>query len=152
MGTRGHRRVVIWTAFALGFVVLFFSFLRLLGKTVPYTSKKFTPSSSVSVTVTVVNRAPVPDEFSLFQNYPNPFNVETVIEYNLAEDCHVELAIYNVLGQKIKTLVSQHQEAGHNTVRWNGRDDHGNEVASGVYFCQIQAGGYVNVKKMMSVK
>jgi len=152
MGVRERHILTIWIAFALGFLVFSFSFLPLLGKTVPYASQKFTPSSSVCVTVTVVNRAAVPDEFSLSQNYPNPFNLETVIEYTLAEDCHVELTIYNILGQKVKTLVNQYQFAGHNTVRWNSKDDRGNEVGSGVYFCMIKAGRYINVKKMATIK
>ena len=114
-----------------------------------------TLSSSISVTVTVTSGKSeelLPKAFSLSQNYPNPFNPETVIRYTLPEDCQVELTIYNILGQKVKTLVHEYQRAGYKTVRWDSRDDEGDEVASGVYLYRIEANGYVEVKKMAVLK
>ena len=118
------------------------------------TSKTLTPSSSVSVTVVVASKSKslLPDAFSLSQNYPNPVNLETVIKYALPEDCHVELTIYNMLGQKVKTLVNQYQDAGYKMVHWNGRDDKGYEIASGLYFYKLQTPKYSETKKMIFVK
>lgn len=123
-------------------------------KIAPETSKTLTPSSYVSVTVVVAGKSKslLPEGFSLSQNYPNPLNQETLIKYTIPEDCHVKLTIYNILGQKVKTLVDQYQAAGYKMLHWNGRDDEGNEVASGVYLYKIKADRYINVKKMAVVK
>lgn len=94
----------------------------------------------------------VPQEFSLSQNYPNPFNPETEISYALPRDCQVKLTIYNIAGQKVRTLVDEHQVAGHKTIYWNGKDDKGNEVASGIYLYRIKAGNFSQSRKMMLVK
>lgn len=88
----------------------------------------------------------------LFQNYPNPFNPETTIEYSLAEGCDATLKIYNMAGKLIKTLVDDRQTAGNYSVIWYGDTDTGGEVASGVYFCQINAGDFVSTKKMVVLK
>jgi flagellar hook assembly protein FlgD len=123
-------------------------------KIAPPTSKTLPLSSSVSVTVVVANKSKslLPEGFSLSQNYPNPVNLETVIKYALPEDCHVELTIYNMLGQKVKTLVNQYQEAGNKIARWNGRDDKGYEIASGLYFYKIQTPKYSETKKMILLR
>jgi hypothetical protein len=94
----------------------------------------------------------VPAAFSLAQNHPNPFNPNTRIMYNLASDCHVKLDIYNVVGQKVTTLVDEHQRAGSRTVEWNGRDASGANVASGIYFYRITAGSFVDIKKMVLLR
>ncbi len=101
---------------------------------------------------TTVNKGALPTSFSLAQNYPNPFNPETSIEYTVANAAQVEIAIYNVLGAKIKTLVSEFQPAGTYQVRWHGDDATGASVASGVYFYKMTAGGYTEVKKMTLMK
>ncbi len=88
----------------------------------------------------------------LSQNYPNPFNPVTEIKYTLPKDCPVELVIYNALGQKVKTLVNQFQNAGYQMVQWNSRDDRDNEVVSGIYFYRIKAGDFVQAKKMVLIK
>lgn len=140
----------------LGSGLTTFSFvLSPRAKTAPDTLKTLTPSSSISVTVVVAagkSESLLPDAFSLSQNYPNPFNPETVIKYALPEDCHVELTIYNMLGQKVKTLISQYQNAGYKMVHWNGKDDKGNEIASGVYFYKIKSPKYSETKKMVSLR
>jgi hypothetical protein len=94
-----------------------------------------------------------PTEFALLQNFPNPFNPETTIKYNLAETANVHLRIYNVVGQVVRTLVAEQQSAGRYTVRWNGTDDRGLSVSSGIYFYQLSAAGQFNdVRKLMLLK
>ena len=94
----------------------------------------------------------LPEEYSLFQNFPNPFNPVTSINYSLPEAVHVNLEIYNVLGQKVRTLVDEPQLAGYKTVQWNGRDDHGRELAGGIYFYRLEAGKYSSSKKLLLLK
>jgi hypothetical protein len=93
-----------------------------------------------------------PDDFSLSQNYPNPFNPQTVISYSLPQDAHVKLVIHNILGQKVKTLVDEHQSAGVQSVCWDGTDDKGNQVSSGVYLYKLEADEFSDMKKMLLVK
>jgi len=87
--------------------------------------------------------AGVPGEFHLYQNRPNPFNDGTLIAYTLSnvEPQRVTLRVFNVLGQEVRTLVDGHQRAGLHLVRWDGRDHQGLPVASGIYFCELRAGG-----------
>jgi hypothetical protein len=94
----------------------------------------------------------LPRGFQLFQNYPNPFNPETHISYSLSEGTDVRLAIYNVLGQEIKVLVDGYQNAGSNTVVWDGRNQKGERVSSGIYFYKLQAGEIVQTRKMSLMK
>jgi len=100
----------------------------------------------------VLNVQAVPAEFALAQNYPNPFNPETTITYDLAADSEVRLEIYNVMGQVVRTLVSDHQSAGRYRVSWLGNNSLGHQVASGVYFYRIQADEFHSVKKLMLLK
>lgn len=93
-----------------------------------------------------------PQNFELSQNHPNPFNPETEISYYLPVDAHVNLSIYNILGQKVKTLVDGFETAGWKNSRWDGRDEKGIEITSGVYFYKICAGGFVEIKKMIMLK
>ena len=85
------------------------------------------------------NNTSIPDKFYLYQNYPNPFNPTTTIKYALPQAAQVELTIYNTLGQKVRTLVQKQQPAGQYQVQWDGRDSHGNPVASGVYIYRLKA-------------
>ena len=96
--------------------------------------------------------ASVPKEFSLSQNYPNPFNPQTVIEYALPKESQVSITVYNILGQRVKVLKDEFEKEGYKRVVWDGRDDSGEEVASGVYFYRIVAKDFVKTKKMMMVK
>lgn len=102
--------------------------------------------------VTPKTQHQTPDAFGLSQNHPNPFNPETEISYDLPNDACVNLTILNILGQKVKTLVDEFQDAGHKTVHWNGKDEGGNKVSSGTYFYRIQAGDHSQTKKMVLVK
>jgi hypothetical protein len=100
-----------------------------------------------------LNVESTPTEFALLQNFPNPFNPETTIKYNVANGGNVSLRIYNVVGQVVRTLVAEQQNAGRYTVRWNGTDDRGVSVSSGIYFYQITAGSdFQDVKKLMLLK
>ena len=94
-----------------------------------------------------------PTEFALLQNFPNPFNPETTIQYNLAESADVTLHIYNVVGQVVRTLVSERQSAGRYRVQWSGMDDRSVPVSSGIYFYEIRAGkNNKQVLKLMLLK
>ena len=96
--------------------------------------------------------APAPESFYLSQNYPNPFNPFTRILYTVPAAAHVEISIYNVLGQKIATVVDEVKSAGTYSVRWYGLDDSGGSVASGIYLYQMKAGGVTQSKKMLLIK
>jgi len=86
------------------------------------------------------------------QNTPNPFNSETVISFNLPRRNAVAIAIYNTLGQKVKTLVFGEYDSGRHQVKWDGKDNYGIEVSSGVYFYKIIVGDSSSTKKMLLLK
>jgi hypothetical protein len=94
----------------------------------------------------------VPKVYSLEQNFPNPFNPSTTLAYSLKEAGHVTINIYNILGQNVRTLVDEYQNAGSYTKVWDGHDDAGNEVASGVFFYRIKSGDFTDIKKMVLMK
>ncbi len=84
--------------------------------------------------------------------YPNPFNPTTTISFSIKEKAPVELVIYNILGQKVRTLVNQPLEPGEHSIVWNGTDNKGRSVASGIYFYRMKAGNYSETKKMVLKK
>jgi hypothetical protein len=94
----------------------------------------------------------VPLTFSLGQNYPNPFNPETVIEYFLPKESQVQITIYNLLGQKVRNLVDRRISAGHQKISWDGKNDKGEAVSSGIYFYRMEAGKFVQTKRMLLLK
>jgi methionine-rich copper-binding protein CopC len=94
----------------------------------------------------------LPIEFALAQNYPNPFNPSTEIAFSLPSASQVELSVFNVLGQKVVTLLDEQMAAGEHTVTWDGRNSDGSSVSSGVYFYRIAANSFVDTKKMMMLK
>lgn len=94
----------------------------------------------------------LPKEFSLNQNFPNPFNPTTTISYALPANSYVKLVVYNILGQKVKTLVDEEQTAGYRQVVWNGQNDRGEAVGSGIYFYRIHAGDFTKTAKMSLLK
>ena len=109
--------------------------------------------SNPAVVAGVLDVQTTPIEFALLQNFPNPFNPETTIGYELAESADVTLQIYNVVGQVVRTLIAaESQSAGRYQMRWNGMDDRGVPVSSGVYFYQISAGEFQTVRKLMLLK
>jgi len=99
------------------------------------------------------NQSNFPQSFSLFQNYPNPFNSETVIRYQLPASGNVELSIYNGIGQKIRTLLNSSQPSGNHSTTWDGKDDWGNPVSSGIYIYQLKVGcEFLQIKKLLLLK
>lgn len=94
----------------------------------------------------------VPYQYSLEQNYPNPFNPSTTIEYSLKKRSDVTIIVYNILGQEVNSLISQNQAAGSHSVTWDGDNESGKEVASGIYFYRIRAGEFDQVRKMILLK
>jgi subtilisin family serine protease len=93
--------------------------------------------------------ATIPDKFELFQNFPNPFNPTTALNFDLPNSSHVNLIIYDITGKKIRTLISSAYQAGSYQIQWDGKDDHGNVVASGIYLYELKAGNERLVKKML---
>jgi hypothetical protein len=89
----------------------------------------------------------VPKSFTLHQNYPNPFNPNTMINYELPITNYVNLSVYDMLGQKVTTLVNERQKAGHHQVKWDA-----SEYASGIYYYRIEAGQFQDLKKMILIK
>lgn len=91
----------------------------------------------------------LPTEIALRQNYPNPFNPVTTIDFQLIESTPVELVVYNVLGQKVVTLVNREMTAGYHHIQWDGRDEFGRAMASGIYFYSLKTEGFFDQKKML---
>ncbi|MCK4537818.1 MAG: T9SS type A sorting domain-containing protein [Candidatus Krumholzibacteria bacterium] len=91
-------------------------------------------------------------KYALIQNYPNPFNPNTTIRFNLKAKGQVSLKIYNVAGQLVRSLTNEVWEAGSHTIDWNGRNDLGSSVASGVYFYRIEAGEFESTRKMVLLR
>ena len=105
----------------------------------------------VNITVQeILNNIPI--EFSLGQNYPNPFNPITKINYTLPKHAKVNISIYNVLGQKVITLLDKKQDYGYHTLTWNGTNSFGKQMATGVYFAKMSAGKFTQTKKMLLLK
>ena len=94
----------------------------------------------------------LPNSYSISQNYPNPFNLSTAIRYTLPARSQVTISIYNVMGQKVNTIVEVSKSAGSHTAYWDGTDKAGKVVSSGVYFYRLQAGYFVESKRMMLIK
>ncbi|MBN1781568.1 cadherin-like domain-containing protein, partial [bacterium] len=95
---------------------------------------------------------PVPEAYALNQNYPNPFNPETRITYHIPDRTRVDLSVFNALGQRIITLVSDDQSPGIYEIAWNGTDQFGLKVPTGIYICRMTAGSTVLYKKMMLIQ
>ena len=109
---------------------------------------------TVEVVETAVetSEASTPHAFSLAQNAPNPFNSNTMIRFALPQPSQVELTIYNLLGQPVAVLVQGPSAAGTFSVRWDGRDQAGRAVTSGVYLYQLRADQYTEVRKLLLLR
>jgi subtilisin family serine protease len=94
----------------------------------------------------------IPENFSLYQNYPNPFNSSTTIEYDLKQNSHVEIKIYDILGKEIITLVNNLESPGKKSITWDGTDKTGNPVSTGVYIYNLILGDKSYTKKMLLIK
>ena len=124
---------------------------------------------AVEIEPIVIKMVPLPTEYSMAQNYPNPFNSTTTIHYTIPSSehraksggiavdselnaLHTTLIIYNLLGQEIRTLVNEEKEPGYYIVTWDGREENGKDVTSGVYFYRLSSGRFSATKKMVLIK
>lgn len=94
----------------------------------------------------------IPQSYALLPAYPNPFNPTTTITYYLPEEAEVSLVIYNCIGQFVRELVSSHHQAGVYLVTWDGRNNHGVSVTSGLYICHFKAGSYMFTQKILLMR
>jgi hypothetical protein len=94
----------------------------------------------------------LPRDFQLGQNYPNPFNPSTTIDYNLPRQGHVTIEVFNTLGQRVQILVDGEQSAGSHSVIWNGANESGQAVATGVYFYRLKTDNRVKTRKMLLLR
>jgi len=94
----------------------------------------------------------LPTEYAISQNYPNPFNLQTMIKYQLPEKAHVKIELFNLLGQRVRTLFNEEIKAGYHQVSWDGLDDFQNTAASGVYIFRLQANQFVSNRKLVILR
>ena len=119
-----------------------------LGNELPHT----TVCLDFKVSVEPVHLDVVPTQYDLSQNYPNPFNPTTTLELSLPVSVHVRAEVYNVVGQRIRELVNSELPTGYYTLNWDGLNDHGQTVTSGVYFVRLRAGEFTKSVKMLLLK
>jgi len=100
------------------------------------------------------NEVQIPEEYTLSQNFPNPFNPSTTIEFGVPGEAFqdVTLKVFNVLGQTVRELVNGQLPPGRHSITWNGKDNLGMQVSSGLYFYQLNAGEFVAIKKLILMK
>ena len=113
---------------------------------------ELTVQIGVGVEVAIDESGLTPFEFALHQNYPNPFNPETNIQFDVAENSDVNVSIFNIMGQKVATLVNGNMDAGIYHIKWNGLSDKGIALPSGMYFYKMKSLEYQSVKKLVLVK
>lgn len=111
-------------------------------------------SDTVTVTVTGISEGQndIPLQYALKQSYPNPFNPSTSISYQVPRQSDVQIEIYNTLGQKVRTLINARKEPGNHQTVWDGKNDRGLQMGSGVYLYRMVAGGFVQTRKMVLLK
>jgi hypothetical protein len=130
---------------------------QLIGQQVEWTAFGDTPKLDGTQTVTgVLYQSTLPTVFALHQNYPNPFNPNTSIRFDLPKASHVVLKIYDMLGREVRTLEQGDYTAGFFNVVWDGRNDNGNSVSSGIYTYRLTATAgnstFVDTHKMIMLK
>jgi hypothetical protein len=113
--------------------------------------EELTIVTSVKDKPVVINPV-IPSRYTLEQNYPNPFNPMTTIQYGVPNPSDVRLIIYDILGRKVRTLVNEHHSAGTYQITWNGLNDYGMRVSSGVYFYRLETGKEAITKKLLLMK
>nr|ABZ07817.1 hypothetical protein ALOHA_HF4000ANIW141I9ctg2g4 [uncultured marine microorganism HF4000_ANIW141I9] len=113
---------------------------------------RFTLTAAYSPLSAVDDGTNLPKEFALHPAYPNPFNPATTLSYILLEQANVNITIYDMLGRQVKSLINQTQDAGYRSVIWNATNDFGKPVSAGVYLYKIQAGEFVQTRKMVLLK
>jgi len=109
-------------------------------------------ATATSVREIISQTTKLPKSFELNQNFPNPFNAITQIRFAVPKQSYVKLDIYDILGRKVKSLVNEDLTAGHKQITWNGKNESGDEVASGVYFYRIKTEDFQTTKKMVLLK
>jgi len=119
---------------------------------VPGIYKVIVPSTTVNVELNHMVKHLLPEKFELYENYPNPFNPSTTITYTIKDNVHTVLSVYNSNGQNIRTLVDTDQSPGTYAVQWDGTDDSGMKVSSGLYIYKIHAGKFAKSMKMLFVQ
>lgn len=122
------------------------------GQTYTYWLEAIEPDGSRQVFGPLIVTVDPPAQFALAQNAPNPFNAGTTITYHLARPCRATLTVYNILGKEVAPLVDADQAPGVYTVRWDGRNDRGEPVGSGVYLYTLRAGAFTATRRMALVK
>ena len=100
----------------------------------------------------VWEQEPVPGSYVLKQNFPNPFNSGTTIRFSTTQNVRVKLEIFNILGQRVKTLINETMIADDHEIKWDGRNDSGNLLGSGIYFYRLRAGNFIKTRKMIFLK
>ena len=95
---------------------------------------------------------PLPTTFEISSNYPNPFNPVTNIKFQLPQVSDVKLVVYNMLGQKIRTLVDGNKDIGYYNIQWDGKNENGRQVATGIYIYKFEAGNFIKSQKMILMK
>jgi hypothetical protein len=108
--------------------------------------------NDVYIDINDQNQATIPVGHILYQNYPNPFNAQTVIEFTLPNSGQVVIIIFDILGRELNTLVSQKFSSGKYRVIWDGKDQHGHPVGSGIYFYLLKTDGHIDYRKMMIIR
>ncbi len=113
---------------------------------------RLSPPQMKSATAVATEEAATPDRFALRQNYPNPFNAASIIPYQVPREERVRLVIYNMLGQPVRTLVDDMQPSGAYHAVWNGLDSASREAASGIYLYRLQAGSFVQTRRLVLLR
>lgn len=122
-------------------------------KAVDYAGNESDFSNPINIYVTNINdEKGLPIQYYLSQNYPNPFNPQTIIKYGLLNQSHVKITIFNILGLKIRELVNETQNQGHHQIIWDGKNDTGQVVSTGVYYYKLDTENYSSIKKMIFMK
>jgi Bacterial Ig domain/IPT/TIG domain/FlgD Ig-like domain len=168
LGAIGFANANTWVEFDVTSTITgngTYSFGLISGSTnsVIYSSKEGTNPPELVVTTDAAGPNPVnplgiakpvslPEQFSLSENYPNPFNIQTMIQYTLPVEAKVQLVIYNLVGQKVRTLVDEYQPAGYKQVHWDGYDQYGHEAGTGVYLIRLEAGQQRFVRRITLLK
>ena len=94
----------------------------------------------------------IPVKFAIHQNYPNPFNPITTLRYDLPEQTHVNITVYDMLGRKVMTILNEQQDPGYKSLIWDATNNYGKSVSAGIYLYRVQAGEYMQTKKMVLLK
>ena len=112
----------------------------------------FLQNAAYQTVVSIADQPMIPDDIELYQNYPNPFNANTIIKYNLNSDSNIKLTVHDIMGREVAALFNGYQSAGSQSISWDGTDNAGRNIASGIYFYILQTDQYSISKRMLLVK